>query len=136
MESRWDIAAVVVAIAAIPLAMSPMAMHIVVVISTLMLRRIYSTAARRARLAWTDVPSGTLHECTIPIDSCMESTNDTRHSWNVVITRLFVHIRHVQYCTVVQKPKEFSLGTNYVQTDTQNLKASFLFLRPLEASGP
>ncbi len=125
MEPRWDIAVVVVAIIAIPLAMSPMASHIIATIFAFIVRRIWPASSLCKRLEWVDIPHGPLHECTIPVDNCGRIQNSGDHSWDAAISSVFTRIRHNAF---VRKPRQLDWRIDYIRTDTVTLKAMLLFL--------
>lgn len=127
MEPRWDIAAVVVAIIAVPFAMSPAATTLLASLFHLLTRTLWLAKARCERLEWIDVPDGVLHECTIPNENCEHIRAATRkESWNSTIGTFYTRIRRGNF---VKKPRQLELHTEYVRTDYKTLKAMALLLQ-------
>jgi hypothetical protein len=67
---RWDLAAVVVAIIAVPLAMSPAASSFIRDIFFVLLRTMWPSSAQCERLGWDDTKEGVLHRRRSPKENC------------------------------------------------------------------
>jgi hypothetical protein len=126
MEPRWDIAAVVVAVIAVPLAMSPAATLLLSSLFCTFIRTVWPAKARCERLEWIDIPDGLLHECTIPPEHCEHiKAVSKKGSWNDTIATFFTLIRRG---TFVKKPQQLDWYTDYVRTDYKTLMAMVLLL--------
>jgi hypothetical protein len=127
MEPRWDIAAVVVAIIAVRLAMSPPATELLRSLFHQLILTIWPAKARCERLEWIDIPDGLLHECTVPVENCehIKAANG-KQTWNSTIGTFYTRIRRGNF---VKKPQQLDWNTDYVRTDYKTLKAMVLLLQ-------
>ena len=123
----WDTFAVIVALVAIPLTTSPTVLQAIKSLYLFLYRKLYPITAQCERLQWADVPDGYLFNC--PDDcrgssdlhqdaDCLESTLGSffRRAW----------VSPSRRDKTVPKPKQLSLDTRYVRSDTKLLKAYIL----------
>lgn len=128
---QWDLAAVVVAILAVALAMSPAASSFIWGLCRVLLRAMWPASARCERLGWDDIKEGVLHRCSSPKENCQHiGTYGTTTSWDVTIGSLFTTIPRGNF---VKKPKQLHFSTKYARTDTETLKALLVMLNPPHA---
>jgi hypothetical protein len=119
--ARWDLAAVVVAIIAIPAAMSPVALRFISKLFRALVAKMWPACGQCERLEWVDIPDGTLHQCSIPVQNCQHlGVLGRKRSWDISIGAIFTRIKRGNF---VRKPAQLDLSTTYVRTDTKTLKA-------------
>ena len=126
----WDTFAVIVALVAIPLTTSPNVLQAIKSIYLFLYQKLYPVTAQCERLQWADVPDGCLFNCpddcsgSSPLNleaDCLESTLGSffRRAW----------LSPSRRNKTVPKPKQLSLETHYVRSDTKLLKA-YLLMNP------
>ena len=126
----WNTFAVIVALIAIPLTTSPNALQAIKVLYRFFYQKLYPVTAQCERLQWADVPDGQLFICPdncrgsshLSSDAdCLESTLGSffRRAW----------VSPSRREKIVPKPKQLSLDTRYVRSDTKLLKA-YLLMNP------
>lgn len=133
---HWDIFAAVVAMAAVPLMLSPSAIWLLRTVMEPLLHRLlalfWPASVRCERLQWEDIPDGQLcvHTpvtewtslCKVghrPVD-CLNSTIGS------VFSRAWVSVQRREKW--VKKPVGLDLRTSYVRTDVQTLKAYLMLV--------
>ena len=126
----WDTFAVIVALVAIPLTTSPNVLQAIKSLYLFLYQKLYPVTALCERLQWADVPDGYLFNCPddcsgssdLNVDAdCLESTLGSffQRAW----------VSPSRRDKTVPKPKQLSLGTHYVRSDTKLLKA-YLLMNP------
>jgi hypothetical protein len=136
MAVRWDIAAVVVALMAMFLSVSPTAMLFLEKASRWLNCLIWPAQGRCRRFLWGDVQEGLLHLCD-PRGCSHVNVRSTRlHSatgcWDQTLGQIF----NRAWCFMnadsdvakytAKKPHQLALNEDYIQTDIQTLKAFLL----------
>ena len=123
----WDTFAVIVALVAIPLTTSPHVLQAFRSLYLFLYQKLYPVTAQCERLQWADVPDGYLFNCPddcsgssdLNVDAdCLESTLGSffQRAW----------VSPSRRDKTVPKPKQLSLETHYVRSDTKLLKAYLL----------
>ena len=129
MAPHWDLAAVVIALIALPLAMSPIAVAFLQYHLGQVVRFLWPAKGRCGRLEWSDIPAGALHACDLACRDrgcCYISDPHLPvRCWEGSISRVLNRAwdspaRQDQH---VRKPSELYTLRDYVRTDAVTLKA-------------
>ena len=128
---QWDLVAVIVALVAIPLMISPNALQALRSCFVLVYRNLYPVTAQCERLQWSDVPDGYIFNCP---NDCSGSS-DLRQDADCLQSTLGSFFQRAWVSPsrrnrTVPKPKQLSLDTHYVRSDTKLLKA-YLLMNPI-----
>ena len=129
MVLHWDLAAVVIALIALPLAMSPVAVASLLYYPGQFARFLWPAKGRYERLEWSDVSLGVLHACDPMCRNCgccyASDPYVPMRCWEGRSSRVLNRAwsspaRQGQY---VRKPSELYTLRDYVRTDAETLKA-------------
>ena len=126
----WDTFAVIVALVAIPLTTSPTVIQAIKSIYLFVYQKLYPVTAQCERLQWADVPDGCLFNCP---DDCFGSSylNLEADCLESTLGSFFPRawVSPSRRNKTVPKPKQLSLETRYVRSDTKLLRA-YLLMNP------
>lgn len=133
MSARWDVAAVIVALLAMFVSVSPTAMTILEQAFRHLNCLIWPVRGRCLRLLWNDILEGLLHQCDPR--NCPHTTDQPHNAtscWDDTLGRAFNRTWYFvnadsnigKYLT--KKPDQLPLQEEFMQTDIQTLKAFLL----------
>lgn len=136
MAARWDIAAVVVALMAMCVTVSPTVVSFLEKAFRGLNCLIWPAQGRCLRFVWSDVQDGLLHLCDPRGCSHVKDrsiqVHNTKNCWDQTLGRIFNRTWYfinsdsniAKYIT--KKPPKLALNEEYIQTDVQTLKAILL----------
>ncbi|ETN43575.1 uncharacterized protein HMPREF1541_02734 [Cyphellophora europaea CBS 101466] len=120
MAEDWGLASLIVALCALTLTLSPVSLGFIASVISPILSTIWPSLGKCETFEWTDIPDGALHTCEHPPQSCSHvGAQITPESWEAAASHFFAFRRG----NFVRKPKQLSLTTRYIRTDTKTLKA-------------
>jgi hypothetical protein len=136
MAARWDIAAVVVALMAMFVSVSPTAISFLEITMRSLNSLIWPARGRCRRFVWDDVQVGLLHICDPRGCSHVNDWATKLHSipscWDQTLGQVFNRAWYFMNADsnstkyVTKKPHQLALSEEYIQTDIQTLKAFLL----------
>jgi hypothetical protein len=136
MAARWDIAAVVVALMAMFVSVSPTAMSFLEIAIRRLNSLIWPARGHCRRFVWGDVQDGQLHLCNPQGCSHVNGRATRLHSitscWDQTLGQVFNRAWYFMNADsnatkyVTKKPHQLALSEEYIQTDIQTLKAFLL----------
>ena len=124
MADGLGFASLVVAVCAIAFTLSPVSLNFIVGVFSTVLCAIHPPLGTCERLEWQDIPDGPLHTCSLPQSCDHIGTAEMTPSWERTIATFFRMRRR----NFVRKPKQLSLSTTYIRTDTKTLKVFLALL--------
>jgi hypothetical protein len=129
MADEWGLPALIVALCAIVLTVSPVSLHFFASLVRPVVVLLWPRSGRCESLDWHQVPDGPLHKCCDPARTCSHVGDiASPKTFESMLTGFFA----IKRGTYVRKPKQLRLDTQYYRTDTKTLKVFLALLNTRE----